>query len=83
MDAIEALLSRPNLPPPETRAALRRAESLTQAEVAEALGVTRVAFQRWETGQAEPRARSRAAYLRLLHGIAKKHPEISVGDAPV
>ncbi|WLQ69199.1 MULTISPECIES: helix-turn-helix domain-containing protein [Streptomyces] len=78
MDAIEALLSRPNLPPPAARAALRRADGLTQAEVAEALEVSRVAFHRWETGQAEPRARSRAAYLRLLQGLAKKHPEISM-----
>lgn len=79
MDAIEALLSRPKLPSPESRAALRQAEGLTQAEVAEAMGVSRVAFQRWETGQAEPRARSRAAYLQLLQGLAKKHPGIDIG----
>ncbi|MEU5416677.1 helix-turn-helix domain-containing protein [Streptomyces clavifer] len=78
MDAIEALLARPSLPPPKVRAALRQAEGLTQVEVAEAIGVTRVAFHRWETGQAEPRARSRAAYLRLLQGIANKHPEIDL-----
>ncbi|MDX2748279.1 MULTISPECIES: helix-turn-helix domain-containing protein [Streptomyces] len=78
MDAIEALLARPSLPPPKVRAALRQAEGLTQVEVAEAIGVTRVAFHRWETGQAEPRARSRAAYLRLLQGIADKHPEIDL-----
>ncbi|MFE7330428.1 helix-turn-helix domain-containing protein [Streptomyces sp. NPDC057565] len=81
MDAIEALLSRPNLPPPAVRAALRKAEGLTQAEVADALGVSRVAFHRWETGQAEPRARSRAAYLRLLQGLAKKHPAIDLGGS--
>ncbi|WP_323184498.1 helix-turn-helix domain-containing protein [Streptomyces sp. NBC_00892] len=80
MDAIEALLTRPNLPPPAVRAALRQAEGLTQAEVATAIGVSRVAFHRWETGQAEPRAHSRAEYLRLLRGIAEKHPEIGVGD---
>ncbi|MEU8672665.1 helix-turn-helix domain-containing protein [Streptomyces anulatus] len=74
MDAIEALLARPALPPPATRAALRRADGLTQAEVAEAIGVTRVAFARWETGKAEPRARARASYLRLLEALAEKHP---------
>lgn len=74
MDAIDALLARPSLPPPAIRAALRRADGLTQAEVAEAIGVTRVAFNRWETGKAEPRARHRATYLRLLEGLAKKHP---------
>lgn len=79
MDAIEALLSRPSLPPPAARAALRKAEGLTQEEVADAFGVSRVAFHRWETGQAEPRARSKAAYLRLLQGLAKKHPSIDLG----
>ncbi|MFF3127855.1 helix-turn-helix domain-containing protein [Streptomyces sp. NPDC057908] len=81
MDAIEALLSRPGLPPPAVRAALRKAEGLTQVEVADALGVTRVAFHRWETGQAEPRARSKAAYLRLLQGLAEKHPSIDLGGS--
>ncbi|MEU5560823.1 helix-turn-helix domain-containing protein [Streptomyces globisporus] len=75
MDAIEALLTRPALPPPATRAALRRADGLTQAEVAEAIGVTRVAFARWETGKAEPRTRARATYLRLLEALAEKHPQ--------
>ncbi|HBF80264.1 MAG TPA: transcriptional regulator [Streptomyces sp.] len=80
MDPVEALLARPTLPPPEVRAALRQAEGLTQLEVANAIGVSRVAFHRWETGQAEPRARSRATYLRLLQSLAKKHPQIRLED---
>ncbi|WP_346094397.1 helix-turn-helix domain-containing protein [Streptomyces olivaceiscleroticus] len=78
MDAIDALLARPDLPPPAIRAALRRADGLTQAEAAKAIGVTRVAYQRWETGQAEPHARHRARYLRLLQGLSKKHPEAAM-----
>ncbi|MFI8200871.1 helix-turn-helix domain-containing protein [Streptomyces sp. NPDC085942] len=78
VDPVEALLARPTLPSPEVRAALRQAEGLTQLEVATALGVTRVAFHRWETGQAEPRTRSRNAYLDLLQRLAKKHPQIGL-----
>ncbi|MCX4657527.1 helix-turn-helix domain-containing protein [Streptomyces microflavus] len=76
-DPIQALLTRPSLPVPEVRAALRRADGLTQTEAANACGVSRVAFHRWETGQAEPRARAKAVYLQLLQGLAQKHPEVS------
>ncbi|WP_328541125.1 helix-turn-helix domain-containing protein [Streptomyces sp. NBC_00344] len=72
-DAVDALLARPAFPPP-VRARLRRADGLTQAEVAAALGVSRLSFQRWETGLATPHPRHRAAYTRLLEGLAAKHP---------
>ncbi|WP_406396523.1 helix-turn-helix domain-containing protein [Streptomyces sp. NBC_00887] len=55
---------------------LRRADGLTQEEVARALGVSRVAFLRWENGQVVPRAQHLAAYSRLLTGLAAKHPEV-------
>ncbi|MFI1203559.1 helix-turn-helix domain-containing protein [Streptomyces sp. NPDC020883] len=76
MDVIEAVLTRPHLPPPGVRAALRQADELTQAEAAVLLNVSRIAFQRWETGQAKPRAKNRASYLDLLRGLAEKHPEV-------
>ncbi|MFJ3826036.1 helix-turn-helix domain-containing protein [Streptomyces nodosus] len=80
-EAVDALLSRPAdvLPPPEVRARLRKASGLTQVEVAEAFGVHRMAFLRWENGQSEPRRRHRDAYLRLLRGWAEKYPEEAVG----
>ena len=80
-DAVDALLSRPTnlLPPPDVRARLRKASGLTQEEVAQAFGVHRMAFLRWENGQATPRARHRSAYLRLLKGWAERHPE-AAGD---
>ncbi|MEU2337130.1 helix-turn-helix domain-containing protein [Streptomyces sp. NPDC013172] len=64
------------MPPPEIRARLRKADGLTQEEVAEVFGVTRVAFHRWETGIAKPRRRHLEAYVRLLEGWADKHPEV-------
>jgi HTH-type transcriptional regulator/antitoxin MqsA len=76
LDAVDALLARPDvLPPPEVRARLRKADGLTQEEVAEVFGVTRVAFHRWETGTAKPRRRHLEAYVRLLNGWAQKHPQ--------
>ncbi|MGW7673868.1 type II toxin-antitoxin system MqsA family antitoxin [Streptomyces sp. NPDC054775] len=80
--AVDALLSRPAnaLPPPEVRARLRKASGLTQEEVAEAFGVHRMAFLRWETGQSMPRPKHRAAYVRLLKGWADKHPDAAEGS---
>ncbi|MET9913577.1 helix-turn-helix domain-containing protein [Streptomyces sp. NPDC006476] len=82
-DVVDELLSRPAdvLPPPEVRARLRKASGLTQEEIADAFGVHRMAFLRWENGHSMPRPRHRAAYLRLLKGWAQKHPEAADGFA--
>ncbi|MGV9351460.1 helix-turn-helix domain-containing protein [Streptomyces spiralis] len=83
LDAVDALLARPDtLPSPEVRARLRKADGLTQEEVAEVFGVTRVAFHRWETGVAKPRRRHLEAYVRLLNGWAAKHPEAAQVSEP-
>lgn len=75
--AAQELLGRTpvQLPEPAVRARLRNAVGWTQEEVAEALGVSRLAFQRWETGQARPHPRNRQAYLLLLHGWARSCPD--------
>ncbi|MEV5083175.1 MULTISPECIES: helix-turn-helix domain-containing protein [unclassified Streptomyces] len=78
--AVEALVARPEeLPPPDVRARLRKADGLTQEEVAGVFGVTRVAFNRWEVGAARPRRRHLEAYVHLLKGWAVKHPD-AAGD---
>ena len=84
-DAVDALLSRPAdvLPPPAVRARLRKASGLTQEEVAEAFGVHRMAFLRWENGHSMPHRKNRAAYLRLLAGWAQKYPEAAVPTEPI
>ncbi|MCF2437117.1 hypothetical protein LV779_35920 [Streptomyces thinghirensis] len=73
---IVALLVRPgHLPPPEVRARLRKADGLTQQDVAQVFEATRVAFNRWEVGTAKPRRRHLEAYAcSLLAGWAAKHP---------
>ncbi|MGW9375020.1 helix-turn-helix transcriptional regulator [Streptomyces xanthophaeus] len=74
---VDALLERLDdaLPPPRVRTQLRLAAGLTQLEVAEAVGVKRLAVVRWELGKSNPRRPQRDAYMRLLKGLAQRFPE--------
>ncbi|MGD1219695.1 helix-turn-helix domain-containing protein [Streptomyces krungchingensis] len=54
------------LPGPKERRRLRETKSLTQAEVATKLGVTRETVRSWESGRTTPRGRKREAYAKLL-----------------
>ena len=56
----------PPLPSPKERRRLREAKSLTEEQVAAAVGVTRATVRAWETGRTSPRGRKREAYARLL-----------------
>jgi DNA-binding transcriptional regulator YiaG len=92
--AVDALLEQAGgeLPPPQERARLRRVAGLSQQQVAAALGLKRrETVADWETGRSEPRPPKRAAYLRLLEGLAAKYPapqgdtgagEQAVAEAP-
>ncbi|MEV8429207.1 sigma factor-like helix-turn-helix DNA-binding protein [Streptomyces chartreusis] len=60
------------LPPPEERRRLREAGALTQAQVAERVGVSRETVRAWESGRTTPRGRRREAYAQLLWSIADK-----------
>lgn len=62
------------LPPPAERERLRRAQGLTQAQIAEAIGVTPGAVSGWEKGRYEPRGTVRQEYAELLRLIAERHP---------
>ncbi|MFI5472945.1 helix-turn-helix domain-containing protein [Streptomyces cacaoi] len=59
------------LPPPELRRHLREAASLTQAQVAERVGVARETVCAWESGRTTPRGRRREAYATLLASLTK------------
>lgn len=79
MSKIHALLepkvpSGTPLPPPNERERLRRLQGLTQAQVADALGVTPGAVSGWEQGRHEPRGEVREQYAELLRLIAERHP---------
>ncbi|MEU1347419.1 helix-turn-helix domain-containing protein [Streptomyces sp. NPDC005795] len=56
----------PPLPSPKERRRLRKAKSLSEAQVAAAVGVTRATVRAWETGRTSPRGRKREAYARLI-----------------
>ncbi|MEU3733958.1 helix-turn-helix domain-containing protein [Streptomyces sp. NPDC033538] len=64
------------LPPPKARRRLREAAGLTQAQLAERVGVTRGTVRAWESGRTTPRGRKREAYAKLLSALA---PETTAG----
>ncbi|WP_327158847.1 telomere-associated protein Tap [Streptomyces tubercidicus] len=62
------------LPEPAERKRLREAGGLSQDQVAKALSVRRETITSWELGRTEPRPPKRAAYIRLLEGLAERFP---------
>ena len=75
--AVDALLEHvptDDLPPPAERKRLREAAGLSQTHIATALGTRREAVGNWEAGRTEPRHPQRAAYARLLEGLAARFP---------
>lgn len=68
------------LPPPRVRAQLRLAANLTQQEVADAVGVKRLAVVRWELGKSTPRRPQRDVYIHLLKRLAERFPEAAELD---
>ncbi|MES4906069.1 MULTISPECIES: telomere-associated protein Tap [unclassified Streptomyces] len=85
--AVDALLEQvaDPLPPPAERKRLREAAGLSQEQIATALETRRESVGNWEAGRAEPRPPKRAAYARLLEGLAARFPSPaaeSVHDTP-
>ncbi|MEU8837435.1 helix-turn-helix domain-containing protein [Streptomyces sp900116325] len=79
---IDALVEEDTLPTPQVRQRLRLAVGLTQTEVAEAIGVKRLAVARWEAGLAQPHRGNRRAYAHLLRRLAVKHPNAAIEEVP-
>ncbi|MGW6361192.1 helix-turn-helix domain-containing protein [Streptomyces sp. NPDC055092] len=57
------------LPTPKERRRLRESKSLTQAQVAAKLGVTRETVRAWESGRSTPRGHKRETYAKLLASV--------------
>ncbi|MFD4652226.1 telomere-associated protein Tap [Streptomyces sp. NPDC058441] len=76
--AVDSLLAAVDdgtvLPAPAERVRLREAAGLTEAAVAQALGVRVPSIQAWEAGRAEPKGERLDAYRRLLEGLAHRYP---------
>ncbi|MFE7045734.1 helix-turn-helix transcriptional regulator [Streptomyces sp. NPDC057592] len=79
---IDVLLEEGTLPTPRVRQQLRLAAGLTQSEVADAIGVKRLAVARWEAGVTQPHRGNRRAYAHLLRKLAAKHPDAAAERAP-
>ncbi|MFB8123299.1 telomere-associated protein Tap [Streptomyces bacillaris] len=81
VDALLEQVAQDDLPVPAERKRLREAAGLSQAQIATALDARREAVGNWETGRTEPRPPKRAAYARLLEGLAARFPA-PAADAP-
>lgn len=74
-DAVDALLAAAEpLPDPAERRRLREAGKLSLEQVGRALGVTGRTVAGWESAKSEPAGEKRAAYARLLDGLATRYP---------
>ncbi|MFD3787771.1 helix-turn-helix domain-containing protein [Streptomyces cyaneofuscatus] len=60
---------------PKERRRLREAKSLSEEQVAAAVGVTRATVRSWETGRTTPRGRKRALYAQLIAPDTKPRPK--------
>ncbi|MET9774584.1 helix-turn-helix transcriptional regulator [Streptomyces sp. NPDC006367] len=74
VDALLEQVAQDDLPPVPERRRLREAAGLSQAQIAAALGTRREAVGNWESGRTAPRPPQRAAYARLLEGLAARFP---------
>lgn len=63
------------LPAAATCRAIRLAAGLTQAELAEALRVSRSAVSRWESGRRQPQGQARAEYTSALAVLLRRASE--------
>ncbi|MGW5697363.1 helix-turn-helix transcriptional regulator, partial [Streptomyces asiaticus] len=81
VDALLEQVAQDDLPAPAERKRLREAAGLSQAEVARALDIRREAVGNWESGRTEPRQPKRAAYARLLKGLAARFPSPAADES--
>jgi DNA-binding transcriptional regulator YiaG len=51
--------------------AVREAASISQVEVANALGVTQACISKWESGERVPRGRAAQEYAQLIQQLAR------------
>lgn len=82
VDALLEQVAQDELPAPAERRRLREAAGLSQDQIAKVLQARREAVGNWETGRTEPRPPKRAAYARLLEGLAARFPSPAAAATP-
>lgn len=78
LQRIDALLETGLLPSPQIRKQLRITAGLTQEEVADAIGVQRLAVARWEAGATKPHRGNRLKYAHFLRQLAERYPDVAL-----
>ena len=71
-EALEGARTARRLPPPAARRLLREHAGLVQGDLARALGVSRVAVSRWESGTRTPRGEALRRYVEALDRLARE-----------
>jgi HTH-type transcriptional regulator/antitoxin MqsA len=69
---LDLVRARKRLPSPAIRVAIRKEARVTQAQMADQLGVHRVTFASWEKGDLRPTDEHCLAYLELLEALQKE-----------
>ncbi len=68
----EKVAGQAGLPPPGRRSEIRRRWLLSQADLADALGVNVQSIGRWERGERHPRGELAARYGQLLVALEER-----------
>jgi len=72
MSLTDEIRSTKNLPAPATARMIRVTAGVSQARMAEELGVHRMTVVRWERGSRRPRGAARVRYAELLRDIQRE-----------
>jgi transcriptional regulator with XRE-family HTH domain len=70
-DLLHRVRARRRLPPPAKQRLIRELAGLSQEDIAQALGCTRMAVSLWESGRRTPRPPLLARYVALLDRIGR------------
>jgi transcriptional regulator with XRE-family HTH domain len=69
---IEKRRARKRLPDPRTRRQVRERAGITQADLAQVLGVDRATVSRWESGERDPRPSQLEPYVAALERLMRE-----------
>ncbi|MCY0922353.1 helix-turn-helix domain-containing protein [Streptomyces sp. H27-G5] len=68
------------LPSPEERARIRKEFGISQKNLGDLLGVTRLSVSMWERGETDPQGENRKKYAEALAKMAQRLQEGAAGE---